>query len=291
MIGSLPGSLQSELAKELGVQEISASSVSGGSINQSLKLETPAGRFFLKWNRSAPDDFFEKEAAGLQLLQEVDSGITIPEVISFSKPTEKHPGFLLMEFIEGASGSSEDSHQFGQELARLHNYRSDSFGLSSDNYIGSLPQSNTSHPDWISFFVEERINPQLKMAMDSGKIGNSIIKKWQNLSSRLDSIFPPAKPSLLHGDLWSGNYLFSKNGKAVLIDPAVYYGHPEMDLAFSKMFGGFSAQFYEGYQSVNRLEGNFSERVDIYNLYPLLVHVNLFGGHYIRSLDRILKNY
>ena len=291
MIGSLPGSLQSELAKELGVQEISASSVSGGSINQSLKLETSSGRFFLKWNNSVPDDFFEKEAAGLQLLREADSGITIPEVISFSNPTKECPGFLLMEFIDGTNGSTGDSHRFGQELARLHNNHSDSYGLSYSNYIGSLPQQNNFHDDWISFFINERIDPQMKLAADHQKIGSDTMQKWENLAARLHDLLPEWQPSLIHGDLWSGNYMFSRDGDAVLIDPAVYYGHPEMDLAFSKMFGGFSSAFYEGYQSVNKLEGNFSERVDIYNLYPLLVHVNLFGGHYIRSLDRILKNY
>ena len=287
----LPDSLSAHLKDMLQSETIHASRLSGGSINRAAMLKTGDNRYFLKWNDSAPADFFEKEANGLNLLRSADSDIIIPRVFAHSGPANEIPGFLLMEFVEEGSGNATNSFTFGQELARLHNNRSDLFGLSSDNYIGSLPQSNTAHPDWISFFVEERINPQLKMALDSGKVGKSIIKKWQNLSSRLDSIFPPAKPSLLHGDLWSGNYLFSKEGKAILIDPAVYYGHPEMDLAFSKMFGGFSVQFYEGYQSINALEENFSERVDIYNLYPLLVHVNLFGGHYISSLKKTLNRY
>jgi len=287
----IPGSISDYLKNELNVNQIQARNVSGGSINRASKLNTKNGTFFLKWNSEAPEDFFEKESEGLKLLRNADSDVVVPKVISYSGRVDDRPGFLLMEFVEEGSGSGENSFNFGQELARMHNNISDQFGLTGDNYIGSLPQSNNFHQEWLSFFIKERINPQIKMALNSGKVDHKTVQKWEKLSQNLDRYIPPCKPSLLHGDLWSGNYMFNKSGQAALIDPAVYYGHPEMDLAFSKMFGGFSGRFYDGYESVNRLEPNFSERVDIYNLYPLLVHVNLFGGHYISSLKQTLNRY
>ena len=267
----------------------STAPVSGGSINEAYKITTDQADYFLKLNRSAPNDFFEKEAEGLKLLNSADSTLRIPEVIASEAPTDSRPGFLLMEFIhEGRNG---DSFTFGTELAKLHQTASETFGLDSDNYIGSLPQSNNRHNAWSTFFTEERINPQLKMAIDSGKIDANILKNWDRLSGKQDELLPPCKPSLVHGDLWSGNYMFDESGKGVLIDPAVYYGHPEMDLAFSKMFGGFSNDFYNGYESITKLEPGFDSRKDIYNLYPLLVHVNLFGGHYTSQAVRFLKQF
>jgi fructosamine-3-kinase len=129
------------------------------------------------------------------------------------------------------------------------------------------------------------------MAINSGKMDQTALKAWSRITSKLDQLLPKTEPSLVHGDLWSGNYLFDIDGVAVLIDPAVYYGHPEMDLAFSKMFGGFSAEFYRGYESVLPLERGFDNRVPIYNLYPLLVHVNLFGGHYISQANGVLNRF
>ena len=129
------------------------------------------------------------------------------------------------------------------------------------------------------------------MAIDSGKMDQSAVSEWNKISSKLNQLMPETPPSLVHGDLWSGNYLYDLDGCAVLIDPAVYYGHPEMDLAFSKMFGGFSTEFYRGYESVSPLENGFNERMPVYNLYPLLVHVNLFGGHYISQAENVLSRY
>ncbi|TVR32072.1 MAG: hypothetical protein EA390_05590 [Balneolaceae bacterium] len=285
----LPKSITSYLADHSGIEVQSAQNVSGGSINQAVKITSNMGDFFLKWNSSAPDDFFTKEAEGLTLLNSAKSDLRVPEVIVAEKPGESRPAFLLMEYIvEGRSGNS---FTFGKELAKLHQTTAPQFGLETDNYIGSLPQSNRMHDDWPSFFSEERIIPQLKLAIDSGKMDRSLLANWDRLASKLDELLAPTKPSLIHGDLWGGNYLFDSSGKAVLIDPAVYYGHPEMDLAFSKMFGGFSGDFYEGYESVTALEPGFSDRVQIYNLYPLLVHVNLFGGHYTSQAMQLLNRF
>ena len=267
----------------------STAPVSGGSINEAYQVTAGQTAYFLKLNRSAPDDFFQKEAEGLKLLDSADSKLRIPEVIASEAPTDGRPGFLLIEFIP--EGDSGDSFTFGAELAKLHQTAAETFGLDSDNFIGSLPQSNKRHNEWSAFFTEERINPQLKMSIDSGKIDASILKNWIRLSGKLDDLLPACKPSLVHGDLWSGNYLFDESGKGVLIDPAVYYGHPEMDLAFSKMFGGFSSDFYSGYESITKLEPGFDGRKEICNLYPLLVHVNLFGGHYTSQAVRFLKQF
>lgn len=285
----IPNEIIDFISHSQDIKLMNTESVSGGSINKAVKLSTDKGDLFLKWNRDAPDDFFEKEAEGLVHLRTAKSDIIIPDVIAVAQPKKKLPGFLLMEFIN--KYSTGDSFQFGAELARLHQTKTETFGLDEDNYIGSLPQRNHRHKRWDSFFIEERINPQLKMAVDSGKMDVEILSNWGQLSSQLKNLLPPCEPSLLHGDLWSGNYLFNAAGKAVLIDPAIYYGHPEMDLAFSKMFGGFSQDFYNGYESVQPLEPDFDDRKDIYNLYPLLVHVNLFGGGYINQAVQFLKQF
>lgn len=286
---SLPQSLKNQLADshQIFVNEITP--VSGGSISSACRIKSNRGDLFLKWNNESPQDFFDKEAEGLKLLRSAGTNLRFPEVVAVEASGDDSPGFLLMEYI--ASGRSGDSEQFGAELARLHQTNNQEFGLDSDNYIGSLQQSNRTHPDWVTFFSEERIKPQLKMAVDSGKMDATVLKRWERLSFKLSDLLPDTKPSLVHGDLWSGNYLFDTDGRAVLIDPAVYYGHPEMDLAFSKMFGGFSAEFYRGYESVSPLENGFDERVPVYNLYPLLVHVNLFGGHYVSQANSVLDRF
>ena len=284
---NLPNAIYETLKTEYNLTITATRSMSGGSINQACRLETNHGSFFLKLNHSAPAGFFEMEAEGLRLLKSAGSGVRIPEVIATMGSGHDHPAFLLMEFIE--SGRGGDSFVFGQHLAHLHSFRSDAFGLEQDNYIGTLPQSNRRHSDWSTFFHEERILPQLRMGIESGKFSRTILTQWDRLAARLDQLIPPASPSLIHGDLWGGNYLFDSSGSAVLIDPAVYYGHPEMDLAFTKMFGGFSQEFYKGYESVAPLEPGFHERVALHNLYPLLVHANLFGGHYLHTVMSVMN--
>jgi fructosamine-3-kinase len=287
----IPKSIHSVLVNQFDIKIEREQTVSGGSINRAHKLQTDQGALFLKWNQSVPDHFFDVEAKGLKLLASVDADIRVPSVVVTQPPSSGTPGFLLMEYISEGSGSSSDSYNFGAELAKLHNTTGDHFGLTYDNFIGSLPQQNDEYDSWIPFFVEKRINPQLKMAVDSGKISQSFFGNWNRLSNKLEDLLPPTTPCLIHGDLWGGNYLFDENGAGVLIDPAVYFGHPEMDLAFTKMFGGFSTSFYDGYKSVTPLEDDFSNRIPIYNLYPLLVHVNLFGGHYVSQFERIVSRY
>jgi len=283
----IPQDIRDALSEEWNIYITAVHPVSGGCINQAYEIQTAEGSYFLKVNGQEPADFFRKEAASLNELRSAGTELLIPEVMALRDPAPNASGFLLMEFIPAQTQG--DAAAFGAQLALLHRHTRAQFGFIHDNYIGSLPQANADSPDWIDFFCSQRIEPLLKKAIDTGKVEPRLLSHWGRLASRLDQLIPKCEPSLLHGDLWSGNYMYDTQGRAVLIDPAVYYGHPEMDLAFSRMFGGFSAAFYEGYESVSPLESGFAERVDIHNLYPLLVHVNLFGGHYANQLRRVLE--
>lgn len=285
----IPTTILSVLQDLYDISVDSIQSVSGGSINQAYKITSEKNDYFLKVNTSASPDFFTREAEGLAELRNAETSLIVPEVIAAKDPSEDFPGFLLMDFIPAST--SGNSFSFGAELAKLHQNKRSHFGFHTDNYIGSLPQKNRDRDDWLTFFYDCRIEPQLKMAIDSGKLSPGILAGWKRLQATLPDIIPECSPSLLHGDLWGGNYLFNNAGSAVLIDPAVYYGHPEMDLAFSKMFGGFSADFYRGYESEHSLEPGFDKRVPIHNMYPLLVHVNLFGGYYANQLISLLKQF
>lgn len=287
----IPASLLERIEAETGLRPAAAEPLGGGSINRAARLTTPGGTLFLKWNEREPKRMFRLEADGLELLRTANSGLRIPSVIAVGDALDGDPGFLLLEYIEPATGDGNDFEQFGSLLAGLHGNRAMQYGLDRNNYIGRLPQSNTRHDSWTEFFIRERIEPQIRSAVDHQGLNPSLLSNWERLASRLDEIFPVAEPSLIHGDLWGGNFLFDQNRQPVLIDPAVYYGHPEMELAFTRMFGGFSESFYRGYEQAASLAPDFSNRVEIYNLYPLLVHANLFGGSYLRSTETFLQGY
>jgi fructosamine-3-kinase len=173
----------------------------------------------------------------------------------------------------------------------MHRQTNDKFGLDHDNYIGSLNQSNKFHSTWAEFFIEERLMPQLKIAFDNKIIQRSFTRLADQLFPRLHNLCPVERPALLHGDLWSGNFMPTQDGSPCIYDPAVYYGHREMDIAMTKLFGGFDDNFYDAYNENFPLEKEWLKRVDLCNLYPLLVHVNLFGGSYIRQAETTLKQY
>jgi fructosamine-3-kinase len=197
-----------------------------------------------------------------------------------------------MAYIEG--GREDDSfwQKFGTRLARLHQHSNDNFGLDHDNYMGALEQSNTPHDDWTAFFVEERLEPQVKLARDNNEIDSSHVRLFSQLYPKLDSIFPPEQPALIHGDLWSGNYMVTADNEPCLIDPAAYYGHREAELAMTQMFGRFAPSFYEHYHNEFPLESGWQERLDVYKIYPLMIHVNLFGaGGYLSQTEQILRHF
>jgi protein-ribulosamine 3-kinase len=261
----------------------------GGCINEAVKILSSAGVYFAKYNLTETyPGMFACEAAGLNLLRKVDK-IHIPEVIHHGD-AEKY-SYLLLEFIHSESRQYNFWEVFGRSLAAIHKQTHLLYGLDQDNYIGSLPQCNFQHADWTSFFILERLQPMVKKARDKGEISLQLAGKFELLFSKLNAYFPNEKPALLHGDLWNGNYIVDYKGYPCLIDPAVYFGHREMDLAMTKLFGGFAPPFYESYTNAFSLEKGWEERVDLFNLYPLLVHVNLFGGGYASQVKEIVLRF
>lgn len=287
----IPDSVRRHISESVGKNIESETSISGGSINQAAKVTLTDGRnCFLKWNRSADPAMFIVEDKGLKLLNSANTSLRVPNVFATGK-TEDGVGFLLEEFIAEGQSKPDSARQFGRALAALHNHRKNRFGLDHDNYIGKLPQSNNWHENWIDFFVDERMQPQLKMATDAGKLGSDTVAHFESMYKKLPDIFPDEPASLLHGDLWGGNYFFDEHGQTTIYDPAVYYGHREIELAFTHLFGGFPSTFYRAYKETYPLESGFSQRKDLYNLYPLLVHTNLFGGNYARQVKGIVKRF
>jgi fructosamine-3-kinase len=263
--------------------------LSGGDINSAFLLDTGQDKYFLKYNLAdAYPGMFKLEARGLELLFHAGE-IRVPGVIG-SAETGQY-SFLLLEYLEAAPQTSDFWETFGRRLAGLHRHSDDHFGLDHDNYIGSLRQYNDPKENWIDFFREERLLVQMELAATKGLLGERLRKAFENLFPQLEEIFPSEPASLIHGDLWSGNFMVDDKGEACIIDPAVYYGFREMDIGMSRLFGGFSSEFYDAYNEAYPMAPGWQERIEICNLYPLLVHVNLFGGGYLGSVEAILKRF
>jgi fructosamine-3-kinase len=261
----------------------------GGSINSAATARTDKGNFFVKWNSlNSHTGMFEAEMKGLQLLSSAGV-IKVPSPLGTGH-TPEHT-LIVMELLESGDTEFDFWEVFGSSMAHLHRNTHTNFGLDHHNFVGSLPQTNTFCKTWTEFFITNRIEPQLKRAIDQGKADAALHNKFDHLFGRLDEIFPHEAPALLHGDLWGGNFMCTISGQPAIYDPAVYYGHREMDLAMSKLFGGFDYEFYEAYHTEFPLEKDWEKRSDICNLYPLLVHVNLFMGSYIQSVKNILSRY
>lgn len=284
--------LQEEIGKHLQIpSEIQAvSPISGGDINAAYRLELPETNLFVKSNSATRfPGMFVAEQRGLDLLR-ANTALRVPET-HFVCEFEGN-AFLVMEFVQQGAPSADMSGHFGAELAKLHRSTQEEFGLDHNNYIGSLPQSNTFHKTWVDFFINERLEPQLQLARKAGYYSTKLESSYNAILKRLPDIFPTEPPALLHGDLWGGNYITGPDGNVCFIDPAVYYGHREMDIGMSRLFGGFSTEFYRAYNEEYSLEPGWQDRIDIANLYPLLVHVNLFsGGGYLSQVERILSRF
>lgn len=295
MTSRVPSDILSDLRHILGQikhsnLEIKSFTVTGGGcINESGRLHTSCGELFLKWNdRTRYPDMFEREADGLKLLREA-MALQVPEVVCVGN-TNAHQ-YLLLGYIASASRSASYWEDLGRGLAQLHQASSPWFGLEHDNYIGSLHQSNNPSDSWVTFFIEERLEKQLKLMAEMGYADHRLTVLMHNLYKRLPDLLSEERPALLHGDLWSGNVMVNEHGGPCLIDPAVYYGSREADLAMTRLFGGFAPAFYAAYQELLPLEKGFADRFSIYNLYPLMVHVNLFGGSYLGEVRSVLNRF
>lgn len=266
--------IEKHVGKKITVNQIGI--VSGGSISEAYKIHTDVGDYFVKTNQveSFPA-MFELESKGLHFMTE-KSRFNIPHPIAHGSSGAAQ--WILMPFIKPVANSTNFWSLFGENLAGLHQYSQVTFGLPYNNYFGSLRQTNTESEDWNSFFIQNRIEPQLKMAIDAGKLRPEVSKRINRLFKKLDSLLPKEAPAALHGDLWSGNFMTDNMGNATVFDPAVYFGHREADIAMTKLFGSFDASFYAAYNNLFPLESGWEDRIDIFNLYPLLAHVNLFGG-------------
>ncbi|MCH5344567.1 MAG: fructosamine kinase family protein [Acetatifactor sp.] len=273
--------------------------VYGGDINESYCLSLSDGTtVFMKCNALKNLPFFEAEAQGLEALRKTGT-IGVPKALGIGTDEAQKVSFLLMEYLEAAPRSSKYWEVFGRELAALHLAdcygfasadRNLPFGFKADNYIGASPQMNTPKENWITFFRECRLLPQIKMA--EGYLDPGMRKQCAKLLDHLDSyLVEPEFPSLIHGDLWSGNAVCGPDGKAWILDPAAYVGHFEAELAMTELFGGYPDFFYKAYHEVNLIDSGYRDRRDLYNLYHLLNHLNLFGSSYRGSVQRILDKY
>jgi fructosamine-3-kinase len=262
--------------------------IAGGSINTAVRVVTSQGTFFIKFNHAELEDMFEKEARGLEILRQTEA-IAIPEVLGYGKNGNK--AYLIMEFVENGGQRPDFWRNFGQSLAALHFHTQQNFGLSFDNYIGSLEQFNEYIGNGIDFFIERRLRPQVGLALYNSLLSKEMYDRFERFYPLLINLLPTERPALLHGDLWSGNFLPNEHGRAALIDPAPYYGFREAEIAFSHLFGGFDDEFYEAYHDAFPLDSDLESRIPVYNLYPLLVHVNLFGRSYLPPVERLLKRF
>lgn len=276
---------------------VQTSRISGGDINDAYGLKLSDGtRFFMKSNARENVSFFTSEAVGLQAIA-MTQAIGTPRILC-SGVDEGRGGyaFLLMDFIAGGSRAADYWETLGRQLAAMHQTSTaeliseGNYGFLQDNYIGARKQMNTPHDKWIPFFRDCRLTPQFADAANyfTQSERKNISKLLEHLQ---DFLVEPEHPSLLHGDLWSGNVMAGDDGKAWLIDPAVYVGHAEADLAMTELFGGFPAAFYAAYKEVYPMQSGYEHRRDLYNLYQLLNHLNLFGGSYLPSVRWIVGKY
>ena len=262
------------------------SALSGGDISAIYLLETSYQKFVLKTNKSPQAlAMFQAEQVGLTAIA---ATATIKTPTIYLCETHQNIAFLLMEYVPSKKPSEKDFERLGYALGQLHQATNHTFGWQEDNFIGSLNQSNTNHNSWLDFYIKERLHPQFQLALKTQLLTKKEIPTQESLFQKGTPLFKDIQPVLLHGDLWSGNYLIAKNGIPYLIDSATYYGHSEVDIAMTRLFGGFGQAFYDAYHELHPLQTTSAIRQDWYQLYYLLVHLNLFGRGYYRQVKRVL---
>lgn len=289
MDSGIPDEIIHAVSAKTGLKILCVQPVSGGCIHHAHRLDMAKGSsFFIKFNHRDHLANFKAEQRGLSLLASTQ---TVPVPLNLQTGETEEYAYLLMHWIESGPPGHRYWTNFGQYLAYLHQHTHPKFGLDHQNFIGSLPQQNALCDTWAEFFMTQRLEPMLRMASQRGYVDRGVRRQFDSLAGRLSNLFPEEPPALIHGDLWGGNILCNDQGEAVMIDPAVYYGHREMELAFMSLFDRQPPEFLEAYESVLPLEPDWQSRIDLCNLYPLLVHVNLFGGSYLGLLRSALSRY
>lgn len=261
--------------------------VAGGCINRSEILGGAGRRYFVKLNEARRLAMFEAEAEGLSEITRSHS-VRVPQPICHGRHADQ--AYLVLEYLEIGGGNAASDEILGRQLAAMHRYAKKQFGWTRDNSIGSTPQINTQETDWITFYGEHRLRFQLELASENG-YAQGLQDVGEKLLDQLPAFFVNYRPqpSLLHGDLWGGNHAALRDGTPVIFDPAPYYGDREADLAMTELFGGFGARFYAAYRETWPLDTGYALRKDLYNLYHVLNHLNLFGGGYRSQAQALLE--
>lgn len=254
--------------------------LSGGDINELWLVNTSSGRIVLKTHKNPYPGMFPAEAYGLNLLRSA-AAFRVPEVF------EVNEGYLLMEYISPARAQAVPGDHLGHTLAALHRKTAPFYGLDRDNYIGTLPQSNARHLKAADFYREQRLIPQFKTAVNNGYTFHNL----DTFLLQLEALIPEEPSSLIHGDLWNGNFMVSREGDLCLIDPATSYASREMDLAMMALFGGFPKSYTDAYNEAFPLHPSWEERIPLWQLYYILVHLNLFGAGYYSRCIQIMRGY
>lgn len=281
--------IQHYIAARLHDKVINIKSISGGDISSAYCVVTSTAKYFLKVNSSIfALEMFQAEQEGLRAIEATNS-ISVPQVLLVD--SIEGTAFILMDFVENKRPDSSDYRRLGTKLAELHQSFGTNFGFISDNFIGRLPQYNQQDDQWAEFYWSERILPQLKLALNAGLIQKDIFPDEKKAIILFRELFGNIQSVLLHGDLWGGNYLIATDGTPYLIDPAVYYGHSMVDIAMSHLFGGFGVGFYEAYHEIIPKPDNYDQQIELYQLYYLLVHLNMFGSSYYASVASIVRKY
>lgn len=283
----LPDSLWEYLQNKYGATD--AQQLSGGSINEAAKIITSFGALFIKWNDTeAFPALFELEARNLNLLHQTQT-VQTPGVIETNDVNGF--SFLILDYVQAGAKSFAGAEKLGEQIALLHQNTNIDFGLHYNNYIGILQQFNKLNTSWADFFIENRLKPLVNKAYQMQLLDLEEMSLFVTLYQKIPSLFPHEKPALLHGDLWSGNYLITETGIPFVFDPACYFGHREMDIAMTILFGGYDRVFYEAYNATFPLENGWQERTALWNLYPLLIHLLLFGKGYHDNLMQSVKKF
>lgn len=281
--------LPEAIAQALGTVPASIRAIAGGDINQAFRVELPDGRrVFVKHRPDAPAGMFTTEAWGLDWLR-VPGGPRIPAVIA---TRDEAPRFLALEWIDRGVPAHDHDETLGRALAGVHRAGAAGFGLDHDNYIATIPQPNGATATWAEFYWSRRLEPLARRCADAGLLDPATTTDLARLAGRLEELSGPIEPpARLHGDLWGGNAIADDTGSPVLIDPAVYGGHREIDLAMMRLFGGFPERVFAAYDDAYPLADGHRDRVGLWQLWPLLVHVALFGGGYGRRFEQTLARY